>query len=77
MDSFARALLVADDVFKKSEFVKLRSTRYASFDSGSGKEFEDGKLSLDDLRNIAQTNAEPALSSGRQEYFENLINRFI
>jgi xylose isomerase len=42
-----------------------------------GKEFEAGKLTLEDLRNYAATNGEPALTSGRQEYLENLINRFI
>ena len=77
MDNFARALLIADDVLKKSNFSYLKAVRYSSFDSGSGKDFEDGKLSLSDLKNIAQTNKDLVLTSGRQEYFENLISRFI
>jgi len=41
------------------------------------KEFEEGKLSLEDLRQYAIDNSEPKTISGRQEYLENLINRFI
>ncbi len=77
MDIFARALITADNILQKSEYKKLRADRYASFDSGKGKEFEEGKLSLEDLRAYAIQNGEPAVSSGRQEYIENLINRYI
>ena len=77
MDVFARALITADNVLQKSAYKKLRKTRYASYDSGKGKEFEEGKLSLDDLRTFAVQNGEPAVISGQQEYFENMINRFI
>lgn len=77
MDAFARALLTADTILNKSEYKTLRSNRYASFDNGAGKDFEEGVLKLEDLRNYALENGEPALQSGRQEYFENIINRFI
>ena len=77
MDAFARALITADNVLQRSDYRKIRSERYASFDSGKGKEFEDGKLSLEDLRAYALQNGAPATRSGRQEYFENIINRFI
>ena len=42
-----------------------------------GAEFEKGNLTLEDLRNYAAENGEPAVTSGRQEYLENLINRYI
>ncbi|HEY8931093.1 MAG TPA: xylose isomerase [Mucilaginibacter sp.] len=77
MDIFARALITADNILQKSEYLKLRKDRYASFDSGRGKEFEEGKLSLEDLRSYAIDNGEPAATSGKQEYIENLINRYI
>ena len=77
MDTFARALLVADKIMQHGEYSRIRKDRYASFDSGKGKEFEEGKLSLEDLRNYAVEKGEPATISGRQEYLENLINRFI
>jgi len=77
IDTFARALLTADNILNKSDFKKLRKERYATFDSGRGKEFEEGKLSLEDLRTYAIENGEPAVKSGKQEYLENIINRYI
>ncbi len=77
IDTFARALITADAVLQKSDYKKIRAARYASFDSGKGKEFEEGKLSLEDLRDYAIKNGEPAMISGKQEYLENIINRFI
>jgi xylose isomerase len=77
MDSFARALVVADNILAKSDYKKVRTDRYASFDSGTGKAFEGGNVSLEDLRDYAVKNGEPATISGRQEYLENIINRFI
>ncbi len=76
-DVFARALITADNILQKSEYKKIREERYASFDSGKGKDFEEGKLSLEELRAYAIENGEPSLKSGRQEYLENIINRFI
>lgn len=77
MDTFARALITADDILRKSEYKKFRKERYASFDSGKGKEFEQGKFSLEDLRTYAIENGEPVGRSGKQEYLENIINRYI
>ena len=77
MDTFARALITADNILQKSEYLKLRKDRYASYDGGKGKEFENGKLSLEDLRAYAIENGEPATTSGKQEYIENLINRYV
>lgn len=77
MDIFARALITADNILQKSDFKKVRAERYASFDSGKGKEFEQGKLTLEDLRAYAIENGEPKTISGKQEYMENLINRYI
>jgi xylose isomerase len=77
IDTFARALITADNILQKSEYKKIRKDRYASFDSGKGKEFEEGKLSLEDLRNYAIEKGEPALKSGKQEYLENIINQYI
>lgn len=77
MDSFARSLIIADNILQKSEYKKLRKERYASFETGPGKDFETGKLSLEDLRDYAVKNGEPKMISGRQEYFENIINQYI
>jgi xylose isomerase len=77
MDNFARALIIADNILQKSEYKKLRSERYASYDAGAGKEFETGSVTLESLRDYAIANGEPKTISGRQEYLENLINRYI
>jgi xylose isomerase len=77
MDAFARALLVANEILTASEYPILLSNRYASFNSGNGKKFERGNLSLDSLRKLALQNGEPEQISGRQEYFENLISKYM
>lgn len=77
MDVFARALITADAILQKSDYKKIRAERYASYDAGKGKDFEQGKLTLEDLRNIAIAAGEPATISGKQEFIENLINRYI
>ncbi|HTM92203.1 MAG TPA: hypothetical protein VL095_07290, partial [Flavisolibacter sp.] len=77
IDTFARALVVANDILEKSEYRKFRKERYASFDSGKGREFEEGKLTLEDLRQYAIENGEPEVKSGRQEWLENIVNRYI
>ncbi len=77
MDAFARALITADNILQKSDYKKIRTERYSSFETTAGKDFEAAKLSLEDLKNIALANGEPATISGKQEYLENIINRFI
>ncbi len=77
MDTFARALLIADKVRTNSDFLKMRKERYASFDSGDGANFEDGKMTLEDLRDLAIKMGEPKQISGKQELYESIINQYI
>lgn len=77
MDIFARALLAAQAILDDGEYSRLRKQRYGSFDKGKGKEFEQGKLSLKDLRELAHKLGEPEMISGRQEHFENILSRFV
>ncbi len=77
MDVFARSLLIADTMLKESDYKKMRAERYASFDSGKGAEFEQGKLTMEDLRKVAIENGEPKQISGKQELYEQLINLYI
>jgi xylose isomerase len=77
MDTFARSLVIADKVLRESDYLKFRKARYESFDKGSGKDFEDGKLSLENLRDLASAIGEPETRSGKQELLEQLINMFI
>jgi len=76
-DTFARALLIADKIMSSSSYEALRKERYASFDTGKGQAFEEGKLSMKDLYNLARENGELSLKSGKQELFENMINQYI
>ncbi|MEL7451516.1 MAG: xylose isomerase, partial [Pseudomonadota bacterium] len=77
MDSFARGLVIADRILGDPRSSELRFGRYASFDSGDGKRFEEGELDFPALREIAVNNGEPRPRSGRQELFENLVNDYI
>ena len=77
MDVMARALLVAADILEKSELPKMVKERYASFDSGKGKEFEEGKLTLEQVVEYAKTKGEPKATSGKQELYESIVNMYI
>jgi len=76
MDMFSRALLIAHEILEKSEYRKMRNERYASFDSGDGKAFEEGKLSLEDLRLLALKNGNPKQMSGKQELYEQILSMY-
>ncbi len=73
MDAIARALENAAEILENSELPRMVKERYASFDSGKGKDFEDGKLSLEDLVAYAKEHGEPAQISGKQELYETIV----
>ncbi len=77
MDAFARAFITADRILQQSPYRSFRKQRYASFDAGAGKDFEEGKLLLEDLRTYALAHGEPKQTSGKQEWLENIINQYI
>ena len=76
-DTFARALIIADKLLTDSPLSDILNKRYASFDSGDGKKFEDGKLNLEDLYKLAKSNGKLALKSGKQELIENILFNYI
>ncbi len=76
MDAMARALECAANVLEKSPYKKMLADRYASFDGGKGKEFEEGKLTLEQLAEIGREVGEPAQTSGKQELYEAIINMY-
>ena len=75
MDTFARALLIADKLLYKVRIMDFRDNRYLSFKEKKACDFESGKLSLSDLRLLAIQNGEPDLQSGKQELIESIINQ--
>ncbi len=77
MDAFARALEVAAAILENSPYQDMIQNRYASFDAGKGKEFEQGQLSLEDLVAYAKQQGEPAQISGKQELYEAIVNMYI
>ena len=77
MDVMARALEVAAEVLEKSPIEQMRKERYASYDSGEGKKFEQGLLTLEDAVAYAKKHGEPKQVSGKQELYETLINLYI
>ena len=77
MDVMARALETAAAILNESPYQKMFTDRYASFDSGKGKEFEAGKMNLEDLVAYAKTKGEPKQISGKQELYEAIVNMYI
>ena len=77
-DTFARGLLVADKVLNDKNFTSFVQERYASFDAGKGSDFEQGKLSLNDLYTLASNSTSDIKPiSGKQELLENILNNHI
>ena len=76
-DTFARGLIVADKILNDSNFSSAINKRYSSFDSGNGKKFENGNLSLEDLFKIAKNSKNIEKISGKTEFLENIINNYI
>lgn len=76
MDAMARALENAADIMQNSPLPAMLKERYASFDSGKGKDFEDGKLTLEDVTAYAQTVKEFKQTSGKQEKLETIVNLY-
>ena len=77
MDVMARALESAAAILEESPIPALVSERYASYDEGKGKEFEEGKLSFEDVYTYAKAQGEPKQISGKQELYEAIVNMYI
>ncbi len=76
MDAMARALESAAAVLEQSPYRKMFAERYSSFDSGKGKEYEEGKLTMEDLVDYAKKNGEPVQRSGKQELYETIVSMY-
>jgi len=76
MDAMARALESAAALLEESPYKQMLAQRYASFDEGQGKAFEEGKLGLEDLVAYAKQHGEPEQISGKQELYEAILNMY-
>jgi xylose isomerase len=76
MDAMARALENAAAIIEDGTICNMVKERYASFDAGKGKEFEEGKMTLEDAYEYGKKVNEPKLTSGKQELYETIVAWF-
>ncbi|MDR2676047.1 MAG: xylose isomerase [Opitutaceae bacterium] len=77
MDAFARAAIAAEKLLNESPLPAMKKQRYATFDTGAGRDYEQGRLTLADLHRIAHGQGEVAPRSGKQELCESILLRYI
>ena len=78
MDAYAAAFKIARQILAEGQFERFVADRYSSFDSGFGKDIETRKIGFKELEKLVLTKlGEPTPRSGRQEYLENLLNRYL
>ena len=76
MDAMARALENAAAIIEDGTLCNMVKERYSSFDGGKGKEFEEGKLTLEDVYEYGKKVNEPKVTSGKQELYETIVAWF-
>lgn len=78
MDTFAKGLKIAAAMRADGQLARMLADRYQSWDSGLGADIEKGKHTLESLEKLMLEKGEAAPNtSGRQELFENVVNRFV
>lgn len=76
MDAMARALLNAAAIIEDGTLCNMVKERYASFDAGKGKDFEDGKMTFEEVYEYGKQVGEPRMTSGKQEKYETIVALF-
>lgn len=77
VDTIAKSLVRAAAIIEDGRLEALRADRYAGWKGELGQKFHAEGTTLASIADHAvSTNADPKQRSGRQEYCENLINRF-
>jgi xylose isomerase len=78
MDCFALALRKMARLFEDKKYAALVKKRYASYnETDIGKKIEAGKATFDELHAFIKKNGEPAKTSGEQEKYEAIFNRYL
>jgi xylose isomerase len=78
MDTFAKGLKIAAEIRAKGELAGMVADRYASWDSGVGAEIEGGKHDFKSLEKYMLEKGDiTPNTSGRQELYENVVNRYV
>jgi xylose isomerase len=77
MDVCARALLAAERMIQDGQLAEALKSRYAGWRGSLGQDILQGRLGLEALsKRVLEGEQEALPVSGRQEYLENLVNRF-
>jgi xylose isomerase len=78
MDAYALAFRLARRILAEGRLAEFVQARYASFDTGYGRDIEKRRLGFRELNRLVLTKlGEPKPRSGRQEYLENLLNAYL
>jgi xylose isomerase len=78
MDTFARALLVADAILRDGAFARVVAERYRKYrETEMGRKILSRSTTLPELEEWARSKGEPDRASGRQEALENLLNDYL
>ncbi len=78
MDCCARGLKAAAKMIETNALSSFVDERYAGWDTNAGKDMLAGTVALDDIaEHVVQNNTNPQPVSGRQEYLENIVNRYL
>ncbi len=77
IDTWARGLRIAAKIIKDKQLDRFVAKRYSSYDKGIGKEIEAGRVNFEKLQKYILAKGEAAPNaSARQEYLENLFNKY-
>jgi xylose isomerase len=77
-DTYALAFKLACQILADGKLADFVAERYASFDSGFGADIEQGRTGFKQLEKLVLGKlGEPRLRSGKQEYLENLLSRYL
>jgi xylose isomerase len=78
LDVCAQALIAAARLIEDGKYDRVIAERYAGWDTPAAKAMLEGKFSLDDIAGrVAREGIDPQPKSGRQEFLENLLNRYV
>ncbi|WP_274630207.1 xylose isomerase [Arvimicrobium flavum] len=78
MDCCARGLKAAARMIEDKALSGPLEERYAGWKSGEGKAMLSGKRTLEEIaERVVKEKIEPQPKSGRQEYLENVVNRYV
>ncbi len=78
MDTFALGLLNAEKIINDGRIAEFIKQRYASFESGIGRQIREKRVTLSSLSAVAEDMGAPRMpSSGKQEYLESIINQIL